>query len=157
MAYRIDTGALARKHFDERLAALKRADTLARPPRGWIKAIREALGMTTAQFASRIGLSQPRITQLERSEVEGTVTLNTLRHVAEGLDCRLVYYFVPNQSLGDVVRERAEVIADAQLRRTNQTMRLENQAMAPADLKAERERLVAELMRGDPRRLWDER
>jgi len=47
----------------------------ARPPKGWLRAIRDALGMTTAQFAQRrLGVSQPRIIELEQSEVSGGVT-----------------------------------------------------------------------------------
>jgi predicted DNA-binding mobile mystery protein A len=154
MAYRNST-ALARKNLERRLAPLRKTNDLVRPPRGWIKAIREALGMTTAQLAERIHLSQPRVPQLEKAEIEDSVTLKTLRQIAEGLHCTLVYALVPNRPLDEMLRDRAQVVADQQLSRTHQTMRLENQALTKADLKTERERLVAELLRGDPRRLWD--
>ena len=126
-----------------------------RPPRGWVKAIREALGMTTAQLAARIGVSQPRITQLEKAETNGAVTLNTLRQAAEGLDCTLMYVLVPNASLDEIVRHQAEKVAALQLARTNQTMRLENQALHRSDLEAERARLVQSLLVENPRGLWD--
>jgi len=145
---------LARKHLERRLAPL-RSDDYTRPPRGWIKAIRDALGMTAAQLGERIGISQPRVARLERAEVEGGLTLRTLRQVAEGMDCTLVYALVPNQPLDAMLRKRAELAADRQLYRTNHTMKLENQAVETRDMKAERERLVASLMQGDPRRLWD--
>ncbi len=64
---------------------------LARPHRGWVKAIREALGMTTAQFAQRMGVSQPRTTELEQAEIEDKITLGTLRRAAEAMNCTLVY------------------------------------------------------------------
>jgi predicted DNA-binding mobile mystery protein A len=147
--------ALARKHLDRRLAPLRNAEDLTRPPRGWIKAIREAIGMTAAQLGERTGISQSRIARIERGEVSGTLTMKTLRHVAEAMDCTFVYALVPNRPLDDMLRERAQEIADRQLSRADQTMRLENQALTPADLKAERERLVAALLQGDPRRLWD--
>jgi predicted DNA-binding mobile mystery protein A len=155
MAYRKDPEALARKNLERRLAPLRKTNDFVRPPRGWIKAIREALGMTTAQLAQRIGLSQPRIPQVEKAETDGAVTLKTLRQVAEGLNCTLVYALVPNQPLDDMLRERARQLADGQLARTHHTMKLENQALEPHDLKAERERLIDELLRGSPRRLWD--
>ena len=41
------------------------------PVRGWIKAIREALGMSTAQLAKRLGVKQPSVVALERSEAKG--------------------------------------------------------------------------------------
>ncbi len=112
--------------------------------------------MTTAQLATRIGVSQPRVAQLERAETEDSITLRTLREVAEGLGCTLVYALVPKEPLGEMVKARARHIADQQLARTDHTMRLENQALERSDLKAEHERLVDELVRGNPRRLWDD-
>lgn len=147
---------LARKHLDERLTPLRESAEFVRPPRGWVRAIRDALGMTTGQLAKRIGVDQSRITKLEHAEVEGSVTLKTLRQAAEGLDCTLVYAFVPNPSLEELVRARAAEIADRELARVDHTMRLENQALTPRDLKQERERLVSALLTGNPRRLWDQ-
>ena len=147
---------LARKHLDERLTPLRESAEFVRPPRGWVRAIRDALGMTTGQLAKRIGVDQSRINQLERAEIEGSVTLKTLRQAAEGLGCTLVYAFVPNPSLDELVRQRAEEIADRELARVDHTMRLENQALNRRDLKQERARLVTALLTGNPRRLWDE-
>ena len=146
----------ARKHLDERLTPLRGSAIFARPPRGWVRAIRDALGMTTLQLAKRIGVDQSRITKLERAEIEDSVTLKTLRQAAEGLGCTLVYAFVPNTPLDASVRERAEKIADRELARVDHTMRLENQAVSQRDLKQERTRLVTALLAGNPRRLWDE-
>jgi predicted DNA-binding mobile mystery protein A len=147
---------LARKHLDERLAPLRQVAGLARPPRGWVRAIRDALGMTTSQLARRIHVDQSRITRLEQAEVEGSVTLKTLRQAAEGLGCTLVYAFVPTASLEETVRQRASDIADRQLARTDHTMKLENQALNAHGLEDERARLIADLLRGAPGRLWDE-
>ena len=147
---------LARKHLDERLTPLRESAEFVRPPRGWVRAIRDALGMTTGQLAKRIGVDQSRISKLEQAEIEGSVTLKTLRQAAEGLGCTLVYAFVPNPSLAALVRERAEKIADRELARVDHTMRLENQALTQRDLKQERQRLVSALLTGNPRRLWDE-
>jgi predicted DNA-binding mobile mystery protein A len=156
MRSKSETQGLARKHLDRRLAPLRKAEDLTRPPRGWIKAIREAIGMTTAQLAGRTGVSQSRIPRIEQGEVNGSVTLKTLRTIAEGMDCTLVYALVPNRPLDDMLRERASQLADRQLARTHHTMKLENQALGRGDLKGERERLVAEWLRGDARRMWDE-
>ena len=147
---------LARKHLDARLTPLRASTAFVRPSRGWVRAIRDALGMTTGQLAKRIGVDQSRITKLERAEIEGSVTLKTLRQAAEGLGCTLVYAFVPDPSLDELVRQRAEEIADRELARVDHTMRLENQALNRHDLKQERARLVAALLAGNPRRLWDE-
>jgi predicted DNA-binding mobile mystery protein A len=146
---------LARKNLDRRLALLRETQELARPPRGWIKAIREAIGMSTTQLAERAGVSQSRIPRIERSEVSGALTLRTLQHMAEAMNCRLVYALVPNEPLEDLVRERAAEVVDQRLARTHHTMKLENQALTKRDLEARREHLIAELLRGDPRKLWE--
>jgi predicted DNA-binding mobile mystery protein A len=140
--------------LDLRLLPL-RSWVSSRPPRGWLRAIRDALGMTTVQYASRLGVSQPRIVALEKSEIEETITLATLRRAAEALDCQLVYAIVPNQPLVQTLRARAQLAADKQLARTGHTMRLEDQGLSAADMERERERLVEELLRGNARRLWD--
>ena len=146
----------ARTHLDDRLASLRSMPGLARPPRGWVRAVRDALGMTAAQLGRRLNVDQSRISKLERAEIEDAVTLKTLRLAAEGLGCTLVYAFVPNPSFEEAVRRRAEAVASRSLARVDHTMKLENQALNAEDLKRERERLVADLLSGSPRRLWDE-
>ena len=89
--------ASARRQLDKRLCLLNDTQSLARPPRGWIKAVREALGMTTAQLAKRLGVSQPRAVGIEKAEARGAITLDSLERAAQALDCRLVYALVPNK------------------------------------------------------------
>ncbi len=113
--------------------------------------------MTTAQFARRLGVSQPRVVELEQSEVSGKLTLHTLQRAAEALGCRLVYVIVPERPLAEVVRERAELVADRQSASVEHTMLLEDQAVH--DKKAGRElrqQLIEDLLRR-PARLWDEK
>lgn len=156
MAHRMDTPTLARKHLDRKLAPFQTREDLARPPRGWVRAIRDSLGMTTRQLAKRVGISQPGIVALEKGEMNDTVSLSTLRQAAEALDCTLVYALVPNTSLDAMVRARAEAVADKQMARVTHTMRLENQGLGTDDLATERARVIDELLRGDVKRLWDE-
>ena len=78
--------ATARRQLDKRLITINKSDALARPPRGWVKAIREALGMTTAQLANRLGVVQSRVIAIEQSEAKGTITLNSLEKAAQALD-----------------------------------------------------------------------
>lgn len=145
------------RHLDKRFAAVRALAKSPRPPKGWLRAVRDALGMTTAQYARRLGVSQPRIVELEQSEASGSVTLNTLQRAAEALGCRLVYVLVPEKPLADTIRERAETVASRQLADVEHTMRLENQAVTDKQVSKNllRER-VEELLRR-PARLWDEK
>ena len=147
---------LARKNLDRRFAELMPPDQWTRPPKGWLRAIRDAIGMTTAQMATRLGVSQPRIIALEQDEARGAVTLDTLNRAAQALDCTLVYALVPNQTLEQMVRKRADKIAAARIASVDHTMRLESQGLSQKDLQAERERLAIELLHGNLRRIWDE-
>ena len=147
---------LARKNLDRRFTELKPIDRWARPPKGWLRAIRDAIGMTTAQMATRLGVSQPRIITLEQDEVRGVLSLETLSRAAQALDCTLVYALVPNQSLDQMVRQRADQIAAARIGRVDHSMRLENQGLSKQDLQAEYRRLADELLQGNLRRIWDE-
>src|SRR5271156_439413 len=110
------------RHLDKRFTVLRRLTQSPRPPKGWLRAIRGALGMTTAQFARRLGVSQPRIIELEQSEADGGVTLHTLERAAEALGCRLVYTLVPKRPLADVVRDRVQRIAQQKLAYVEHTM-----------------------------------
>ena len=147
---------LARKNLDRRFAKVGPIDQWAPPSRGWLRAIREAIGMTTAQMAARLGVSQPRIIALEKNEARAAITLETLARAAQALDCTLVYALVPNQPLEEILRKQAEKVAEGRIASVDHTMRLENQGLSREDLATERERLAAELLRGNPRRLWDE-
>jgi len=122
------TRALLRKHLDQRFAQLRPvAQLAAQPQTGWIRSIRQSIGMTAEQLAARMRVSQSRIIALERAETTGAVNLKTLRRAAEALDCRLVYVFVPNEPLEQVVRKRAQAVAHERLAGAEHTMRLENQ------------------------------
>jgi predicted DNA-binding mobile mystery protein A len=144
------------RHLDSRFATLRPLLKSQRPPKGWLRAIRDALGMTTKQFGRRLGVSQPRIVELEQSEVGGSVTLRTLQRAAEALGCRLVYALVPERPLAETVQNRAELVAEQRQADVEHTMRLEDQFVKDkAAGKELRRQFVEELLRR-PARLWDE-
>lgn len=145
---------LARKQLDRKLSPLRSME-LTPPARGWLRAIREALGMTSAQFAARRGVVPSRITALEKAEVTGAATIKSMREAAEAMGCTFVYAIVPSQSLDDTLRARAVALSDVELTRVHHTMRLEDQALDARDLADARERLIASYLTGNPRRLWD--
>jgi len=150
-----DQTLLARKNIDRRLSSLNR-ESLTIPPFGWVRAIREALGMTPQKLGERMGVSRPRVNTIEKAEVSGATTIKTMREAAEAMGCTFVYAIVPTTTLDDLVRQQAARKADAELAHLHHTMRLENQALTKPDLEMERERLISELLSGSPRRLWGE-
>jgi predicted DNA-binding mobile mystery protein A len=149
-----DQASLARKNLDKKLARL-REEPLPLPRAGWVKAIREALGLSAKQLASRMGVVQSRLSTIEKAEVRGATTIKTLRETAEAMGCRFVYAIVPTKPLDELLRDQAVRKADHELARLHHTMRLENQALTHEDLLIERERMIRELLSGSLRRLWD--
>lgn len=117
----------ARDRLDSKLASIKPIDRFTRPPKGWVRAIRDAIGMTGAQLGKRLGMTAQGIVSLERSEAGGTIQLNTLRRAAEAMDCVLVYALVPKTSLTEMVDQRAREIALRALGRVSHSMALEDQ------------------------------
>jgi predicted DNA-binding mobile mystery protein A len=144
--------AQSRSHLDERFKELGPVTRYASPVRGWIKAIREALGMSTAQLAKRLGVKQPSVVALEQSEAKGTIELATLRRAAEALDCTLVYALVPNKPLEAIVRDRARTFARRRLEPVEHSMLLEDQKVTTKDAEARLDEIARET---NPRLFWD--
>jgi len=144
--------AQSRARLDQRLAQLGSVEQYRTPSRGWIRAIREALGMSTAQLAKRLGVRQPSVVGLERSEEKGTIEVATLRRVAEALDCTLVYALVPNQPLETTVRARALSLLRRRRQPIEHSMLLEDQDVAEPVSDRQVEDMIRET---SPRRFWD--
>lgn len=129
-----------RQLLDRRLAEWRRVPA-GLPPRGWLRAIREALGMPRAEVARRLGVTDQAVAYLEKSEADGAIQLDTLRRAAEALECTLVYALVPTQSLEAIVDDRAHLVARRDVDRVRHTMLLEDQQGGEPDT----ERLVEDL------------
>ena len=144
--------AQSRAQIDKRLKAWGPATQYATPVRGWIKAIREAVGMTSAQLAARLGLKQPSVIAIEQSEARGSIQLATLRRVAQALDCTLVYALVPNKSLEATVRDRATLFARRRRGPVEHSMMLEDQRVTTKDDEKQLDEIIRET---NPRLFWD--
>jgi predicted DNA-binding mobile mystery protein A len=145
------------EQLDKRFNKLRPwAKHTTRPPNGWVRAVRQALGMTTGQMAKRIKVSQPRINELEKAEVHGNITLNSLERAAEALGCRVIYMLIPAKPLKETLAERAHLAAERQLAAVEQTMRLEAQEVSDrAHRQTALKKLTDSLLRR-PARLWDD-
>jgi len=146
----------ARRQLDKRLSSMQNMELFMRPPRGWLKAIREALGMTTAQLGRRLGVVQSRVVAIEQAETKGTITLNSLEKAAQALDCRLVYALMPRQPLEDIVEQRASLLAKSRLKSTGHTMTLEAQGVDATDESEQLKRLIRQLVEKSGSKLWEE-
>jgi len=152
MVTKAKRAAHARSRLDKRFKQLGPATRYVAPVRGWVKAIREALGMSTAQLANRLNVKQPSVVAMEQSEARGSIEMATLRRVVEALDCTLVYALVPNKPLETIVRNRARTFARRRLEPVEHTMLLEDQKVTAKGFEARLDETVRET---NPRLFWD--
>jgi predicted DNA-binding mobile mystery protein A len=128
------------QQLDRTLAPFQALRGVARPQKGWIRAVRQALGLTAVELAEKLGVSRQLPLQLEKSEAEDRITLKSLRAVADALDCDLVYAFVPRSgSLSEIVEGRIRAEAGKRVRAVEHTMLLEDQAAGRMDEAVESE------------------
>ena len=126
------------------------------PKGGWIYTIRHALGMSGTQLAKRLGCTQSNITALERREKAGTISLQSLEQAADAMNCRLVYFFIPNKPLDQLREDQARLIAKKRMRAINHSMALEQQSLTQAQKQQQEDELAHELMYHDnAKHLWD--
>ncbi|MBK7675539.1 MAG: mobile mystery protein A [Candidatus Accumulibacter sp.] len=145
------------RQLDAALDRWRSADLPARPPSGWLKAIRQALGMTATHLARRLGVTTSTLTRLEISEADDTISLATLRRAAEALGCELHYALVPRQPLTATLEERASRLAQHQMAAISHSMALEAQSTSREHLEAQTRALAESLLKGSRRALWKER
>ncbi len=145
---------IARQQLDNTLSDYAALKQNSPPVKGWIRAIREALGMSGKQLANRLKVSQPRIPKLEQDELSGVVSLKTMRQAAEALDCVFVYAIVPRTTLEESVRAQARKVAEARMQRVSHNMLLEAQNLSAEEQRALIEASAQELVWEMPRELW---
>jgi len=149
-----DFTKLKLEQTEELLRPFRRLSRAQSPRGGWVRAIREALGMSGAQLAARLSVTRQTIKDLEHSEATGRITLDSLNKLAAALGCRVVYGLVPQKPLEEMQRDRAREIAESLLKPVSQSMKLEAQAIGERDEQRQRERLIEGLMQGNPKKLW---
>jgi len=146
------------KQVDSLLKEIKPQRRYKRPKKGWVQLLRTALGMSARALGERCGLSQSRITLIEKGEIDGSLTINTLEKVADGLDCELVYFLVPKQdrTLQALREEQAEKKARLLNQYTEIHMSLEQQPTSKAFQNATQDKIKSDLLEKWPRDFWDE-
>lgn len=151
---RASRASLRREQLDRLLTVLP--DFPSPPTRGWVRAIREALGMTLESFGRRLGINKSSARKLEVAAESDAITVRKLREVAAALECDLVVMLVPRTGLESLVTERARKAARRQLDPVRHTMVMERQAIHQARLDKMVEELAAEMVARGDQALWAE-
>ncbi len=144
---------IARRQLDERLNAIRQVGGLfERPRRGWIATLRRALGMPQSRLAHQLQVSRQAISQLEKREADGSITLTALEQAAEALGGRVIYAVVPDRPIQETLSRRALNLASRITGSVRHTMRLEDQE--PGSDLDRRTLDLAEALAENPSRLW---
>lgn len=146
----MDSKKLLRKSYQKKFDLMKKA-AIERPPQGWLKTIREFLGMTTTQLAKKINVAQPRVINLEKNEKN--TKISTMERIADALNCDFIYAFIPRENIDDIIYNQAKKKALKILNRVNKNMGLENQL---SDNEDTLEEVIKELLDNNIARIWDE-
>lgn len=148
--------SLSTEQFDRALPALHdAAGSLSRatPTSGWIKALRTLLGMSSSSLARKLGIAHSGLLKLEKGELSGSISLRTLRRVANAMEADLVYAIVPRRPVAETIRARAREVARQRVASVAKSMQLEAQGLTSEQV----ERRVDDLARTletRPRELW---
>jgi predicted DNA-binding mobile mystery protein A len=141
--------------LSDALREFPKPEAAAAPRGGWLRAIRQALGMTQAQLGARVGIARQSIQDLEIAEANRRITLDSLDRLARAMGCRVVYAVVPETGTLDEIRERrAGAVAGTLIKPTEHSMKLEAQGVSASETERQRKLLAQALLGGSPRKLW---
>ena len=146
----MDARVLQIRALDKKTSDLKSAKNIVPQTSGWIKTVREAIGMTVSQLAARLGVTQPRITKMESNE--DNLKLSTMKKAAEAMNCEFVYYFKPKTTFQNLVDEQAQKKAAEVLKTVNVNMALENQEIAEDEAVKD---FASDLINTKIKQIWD--
>ncbi len=130
------------------------------PKEGWIKTVRSALAMSGAALSKRLGGHRSTVSYLERSELDGGITLKKMQEAAKAMHCRFVYAIVPTggkiDSIESIIDRQAETIARGIVEESSVHMMLEAQQLSKAENEKEIERLKKQIIDDMPRDFWED-
>ena len=144
--------------IEKKISPWKNLKTEKRPPSGWLKAIRGALGINTRQLAKRCGVQHSSILRIEKSEVQDKVSIESLKKIASAMNCQLVYAIVPKKeynSLEKIIDHQAELLANKLIKKADHTMHLEAQGISSREIKNQTKKLANELKDKMDPRIWE--
>lgn len=129
-----DIQSIILRELEGRIEPLNAARGVATvPARGWLRAVREAIGLTQSRVASRAAMKRQSYSQFERSEERGSISIASLSRAAGAMDCELVYFLVPRQGVARTYSDLASAHhpAGRHIEATEHSMALSNRDTDP--------------------------
>jgi predicted DNA-binding mobile mystery protein A len=126
-----------RRQLDKQLEQLRPLISLERPPKGWLRAIREALGMTRKQLGRRMNITPQAVEEFEKHEDSYKVSLNTLQQAAKALNCKIFYVLIPEKPLEQTVNLQMKKKATEIVKHVSHSMCLEEQGTSQEEAQSQ--------------------
>ena len=145
---------LQAKQIDQQLNSL-RSNIINVPHKGWIYTIRKTIGMSLVQLGAKLAISHQAVSNLEKREIDETITIGKLKEAGQAMGLIMVYGFVPEKSLEKMIETKARDLATKIVMRTSNHMAMENQKVKDKRLKEAIEERTQEIIRTLPKNLWD--
>ena len=121
----------ARRELDEAILAFRLARTAGGSVDGWVRSVRQAVGLPVGELARRLGVKRREVFRLESSERNERIGLGKLRKAAEALNCVLVYGVVPREgTLAEMAAGQAAALKEAR-EQARQKKQMERERQKP--------------------------
>lgn len=137
--------------------SFKQIKDLVPPKEGWLRTVRKALNMSGVQLAKRLFVTKASVSNTEKAELMGGVTIKKMEEMAQGMGCRFVYFVVPEKPIKEVLSDRTKIKAEQIVAHASNQMALESQTLSNEQLKYEVGRLQQEMLKELPSDLWDDK
>lgn len=148
--------ALALEQLDKKTKKIASLDETLIPPNGWVNLIRTTLNMSLRQLGNKLSITSQSVKEIEAREADKKITLEKLNAVAEALNLKFVYGFIPEDgSFEKMIEKRALVIAKQVVLKTSHTMALEDQQNNSARIKKAIKDRALQIQKEMPKYLWD--
>ena len=152
----MDKRALLLEQLNDKMAFFIKSKSITGPGVGWVKAIRLALGMSLQQLGNKLNITPQGVKDMEKREMEGSISMKSLQEIARALDMQFVYGFVPNDgTLEKLIDRRANELATQIVMRTSNTMKLEDQENSEKRIKKAIKERAEKIKNETPKILWD--
>lgn len=144
------------QQLNEKMLQLADMQHVIVPPIGWIKAIRNGIGMSMEQLGKKLSITKQGVMDIEKREKEGAITIKSMQEIAKAIEMKFVYGFVPDAgSLEQMIETRALEMATKIVQRTSNTMKLEDQENSKERIEKAIKERAAEIINKTPKILWD--
>ena len=148
---------VAKQYRDKVNQAVKQfGDFSIHTQEGWLRTVRKALGMSGTQLAKRLGVTKARVSKAEKDEPSGSVTLKTMHSMAKAMDCKFVYAVVPNETVENIIMQRAKEKARVLVQAASTHMALEAQSLNSEQIEFEIDRIAAQIVNKIPSDFWND-